>query len=83
MTLKLTTGLILFFALTTTFHRVARCQPSPEKINFVRQGVQRMLFDDNQSIHLAGLNPGNVIGPASMHPVKQYATQHSALTYRD
>lgn len=83
MTLKLTTGLILFFALTTTFHRVARCQPSPDKINFVRQGVQRMLFDDNQSIRLASLDPGNVIGPASMHPVKQYSAQTSEVKYRD
>ncbi|MFV0591407.1 MAG: hypothetical protein ACK5M7_08485 [Draconibacterium sp.] len=83
MNLKLTTGFILFFTLTTAFHRVARCQPSPDKINFVRQGVQRLIFDDKQSISLANLDPGKVIGPASMHPVKQYLDQASEIIFRN
>jgi len=41
---------------------------APEKINFVRQGVRRLLFDENQSIPLAELHPQNIIGLSAMHP---------------
>ncbi|PHN02688.1 hypothetical protein CRP01_31210 [Flavilitoribacter nigricans DSM 23189 = NBRC 102662] len=46
----------------------------PADIKFVRQGVKRLIFDPEQAIPLASLDPGNIIGIASMHPVHQYTS---------
>ena len=53
--------------------RVQAQSVSPNEINFVRQGVQRMIFDENQSIGIAELNPENIIGLSAMHPPVHYA----------
>jgi hypothetical protein len=38
-----------------------------------------MIFDETQSIHLAGLEPKSIIGLSSMHPVKHYNQEHSEI----
>ncbi len=59
--------------LIAFLHNAGQCQSaSPDEINFVRQGVQRLIFDEEQSIPLAGLNPGKTIGLAVMHPAAHY-----------
>ena len=57
--------------------------PSPSDIRFVRQGVKRMVFDPNQAIPLASLDPEKVIGMASMHPVTHYLDHKAEVTIRE
>lgn len=70
---------LLFTLLITTLSHVAQSQSSPDKIKFVRQGVQRMIFDEKQSIHLAGIEPANIIGFSAMHPISHYTDDHSKI----
>ena len=56
--------LLLYIFLLITEYQVALSQTTPDKINFVRLGVQRMIFDEDQSIPLAKLEPENIIGQA-------------------
>ena len=52
----------------------------PDQIKFVRQGVKRMIFDDDQSLHLAGLDPGKIIGLSAMHPISFYSDIPSKIS---
>ncbi|MPR34677.1 hypothetical protein [Salmonirosea aquatica] len=47
-------------------------QPAPDAIHFVRQGVRRLIFDQDQAIPLAALKPGEIVGIASMYPTSHY-----------
>lgn len=48
---------------------IAQSPLSPDQIKFVRQGVRRFIFDEQQSIPLAALNPREIIGLSAMYPV--------------
>ena len=76
--MKILCTIVVTIVLTTNLNYVS-CQISPDKINFVRQGVQRMIFEENQSIPLASLEPTRIIGISSMHPVKHYNKEHSEV----
>ncbi|WP_020529286.1 hypothetical protein [Flexithrix dorotheae] len=78
--MKYTCLLILLFV---TLNQVAYTQPSPENINFVRQGVQRLIFNEAQSIPLAALEPENVIGLSVMHPVQQMLEESAEITIQE
>jgi hypothetical protein len=54
-------------------------QSSPADVNFVRQGVRRLIFDEDQSIPLAKLEPGKTIGLSSMHPIRHYLDEQSDI----
>ena len=71
--------ILLFTFLITALSHVAQSQASPDKIKFVRQGVQRLIFDEKQSIHLAGIEPGKIIGLSAMHPISHYTDDHSKV----
>jgi hypothetical protein len=71
--------IFLFALLITSLSQVAQSQTSPDKIKFVRQGVQRMIFDEKQSIHLAGIEPQNIIGLSAMHPISHYTGEHAKV----
>jgi hypothetical protein len=71
--------IFLFTLLITTLSLVAQSQTSPDKIKFVRQGVQRMIFDEKQSIHLAGIEPKKIIGLSAMHPISHYTDELSKV----
>ena len=58
-------------------------QTSPDQINFVRQGVQRLIFDVDQSIPLARLEPENVIDHSVMYPVNHYSTTTANVSVRE
>lgn len=81
--MKNTKYILLFMLLISTLNLVAQSQPSPDKIKFVRQGVKRMIFDEEQSIHLAGIEPKNIIGLPSMHPVSHYTTDTSNVFVKE
>ncbi|MGO1520134.1 MAG: hypothetical protein ACTHZ7_09515 [Sphingobacterium sp.] len=55
----------LFIVLNVTYGQITVPQ-----IEFVRQGVKRVVFDDNQHLPLASLDPNSIIGMAAMHPVE-------------
>ncbi len=63
--------------LITSLLPIARSQTLPTEINFVRQSVHRMLFDTDQNIQLAALEPGKIVGLTAMHPISTYSTQAS------
>ncbi|QIA08033.1 hypothetical protein [Draconibacterium halophilum] len=69
--------------LATAVNHAALSQPSPDKINFIRQGVQRMIFDEDQSIPLAKLEPANIVGLSAMHPVSNYSTEHADVSIHE
>ncbi|WP_186756957.1 hypothetical protein [Echinicola salinicaeni] len=69
----------LFTIIISTLSKEVSSQTSPEKINFVRQGVQRLIFDEKQAIPLASLNPKEVIGFSSMYPIKSYTEASAAI----
>ena len=48
---------------------MARADVTPEHLEFRRQATQRMIFDRNQEIPLAGFNPSKVVGLDLMHPL--------------
>lgn len=81
--MKIINYLVLILVLLTTYTPIALGQTSPEQINFVRQGVQRMIFDENQSIPLASLDPNKVIGLSSMYPATHYADEQADIIIRD
>ncbi len=63
---------ILLLMIVMIGDLVAQSDVSPDNIRFVRQGVRRFIFDDNQKIPLASLKPGEVIGLSAMYPVTHY-----------
>jgi hypothetical protein len=46
-----------------------QAEVTPDQLEFRRQATQRMIFDENQEIPLAGLNPSKVVGFDLMHPI--------------
>lgn len=67
---------IVFIFINPIYH-VAQTQTLPNEIKFTRQGVQRMIFDEKQSIPLAKLEAENIIGLEAMHPITHYLDEHS------
>ncbi|MCA0232092.1 MAG: hypothetical protein LCH91_16595 [Bacteroidetes bacterium] len=61
-----------FFVLVlVSFGKLTAQSPvAPEKINFVRQGVRRFIFDETQQLPLAALYPREIIGLSAMYPVR-------------
>jgi len=72
-----------FLSVLTVLFSLSLCAQNPiipSEINFVRQGVKRLIFDDKQSIPLAGINPAEIIGMASMHPRHDYSAKAMAIS---
>jgi len=56
-----------------------QAQVAPDELSFIRKGVRRLIFDPDQSIRLAGLDPGKIIGLPVMHPINHYSEVQAAL----
>ena len=56
--------ILVVAALTGT----VRADVTPEQLEFRREATQRMIFDENQEIPLAGFNPSKIVGLDLMHP---------------
>lgn len=63
----------LLFSMLTIQRLVAQTNLSPDQIKFVRQGVQRFIFDEDQEILLARLQPSEIIGMSAMYPTTFYS----------
>lgn len=75
--MKITLILLLSFFYFSTIYQDAQCQVSPDQISFVRKGVKRLIFESDQSIPLARLNPSKIIGLSVMHPITHHNTTSS------
>ena len=71
--------LIFVIPVFTFICSLATAQSRPDEIFFVRQGVQRMIFDPHQSIPLSKLEPANIVGITAMHPVKHHLAHFAVL----
>ncbi len=69
----------LFLALIGFSDLSAQSEVAPDNIKFVRQGVRRLVFDADQSIPLAVLNPNEVIEMSVMYPVQNYLDDHAEV----
>ena len=56
---------------------------SPDEINFVRQGVKRLIFDPTQGIPLASLEPSALIGLSSAHPYQVYSSDEPVVAIEE
>ena len=65
--------------MATTVDFVFHGKPSPDEIKFVRQGVRRLIFDEDQSIPLASLEPGKIIGLPVMYPISHYSDEQAEV----
>jgi hypothetical protein len=81
--MQIITFILLCFASVISVPAVVHSQTPPDEIKFVRQGVRRMIFDEDQSIPLASLNPANIIDLSVMHPVDHYSEAHSQISIDD
>jgi len=75
--------LFIFITLITTMDCLVQGQTSPDDIKFVRQGVRRLIFDEDQSIPLAKLEPGQAIGLSTMYPIRHYLDEQSDIFISD
>ncbi len=73
--------LILIFIINPTIINAQDLKP--DEIKFVRQGVQRMIFDEDQSIPLAKLQPEKIIGLEAMHPITHYNEAHANVKIKE
>jgi hypothetical protein len=65
---KIFHGLMLaLFAVLAPWGRL-QAEVTPDQLEFRRQATQRMIFDEDQEIPLAGLNPSKIVGFDLMHP---------------
>ena len=76
-------GGVLFFVLLLVGGASAQTNLSPDQIKFVRQGVRRFIFDDNQKILLAGLYPAEIIGMSAMYPTTFYSGFHPDIQVKN
>jgi hypothetical protein len=81
--MKIAKYLFLFIILLIAGDYIIQGQPSPDDIKFVRQGVRRLIFDEDQSIPLAMLDPGKIIGLPVMHPIRHYSDEHAEIFISD
>jgi hypothetical protein len=52
----------------TALAGMTRAEVAPDSLEFRRQATERMVFDRNQEIPLAGLHPAKIVGLDLMHP---------------
>ena len=76
----------VYLAASLMLTGMIRAEVAPEHLEFRRQAAQRMIFDRNQEIPLAGFNPSKVVGLDLMHPLVgkpsgdlQYGIQNGKL----
>ena len=72
--------LLLLLIFFTPFDLATQAQTAPDAIQFVRQGVRRLVFDREQSIPLAALKPNEIIGMSVMYPVEHEQESQAAVT---
>ncbi|QHT71676.1 hypothetical protein GXP67_35915 [Rhodocytophaga rosea] len=78
-TYRIVLGILFLFAFSlSTLNAQQAIHPS--NIKFIRQGVQRLIFDSQQAILLAKLDPSSIVGLSSMHPQTIYSADTAKLS---
>jgi len=72
--------LLLLFVLALPFDLATQAQTAPDAIQFVRQGVRRLVFDQEQSIPLAALKPTKIIRISAMYPIEHKLDRQASVT---
>ncbi|MEM9671961.1 MAG: hypothetical protein AAF992_05160 [Bacteroidota bacterium] len=80
VSMKIASYTFLSLLLIVTVNNVGNSQVLPSEIQFVRQGVQRMIFDEEQSILLAKLEPKAVVGLSTMYPIRHYLSEKAEVS---
>jgi hypothetical protein len=70
---------LLFSFLFTVLYFSTQAQTSPQDIQFVRQGVRRLIFDATQSIPLTALKPAEIVGMSAMYPVEHALEKQATI----
>jgi len=78
--MKIASYAFLYLFLFTAINEAATSQVVPDEIRFVRQGVQRMIFDEEQSILLAKLEPKTVVGLSTMYPISHHSNEKAKIS---
>ncbi len=78
--MKIWIALLLF---CYTFHSNLHGQKLPTDIALTRQAAERYIFDSNQTLSISKLNPSNIIGMASMHPITHHQAHQATVTSRN
>ncbi len=73
----------VFYILLVLAAIPVQSQPSPDEINFVRQGVRRFIFDDTHTLPLATLSPDEIIGMSAMYPITHHREIHAQINVHD
>ncbi|GHB55372.1 hypothetical protein [Persicitalea jodogahamensis] len=73
-------GTLLIIIFLASYDLNAQSQTPPDAIQFVRQGVRRLVFDQDQAIPLAVLNPAEVVGMSAMYPVDHELNSQASVT---
>lgn len=72
--------ILLLFVLLLPEYATSQIAPiTPQDITFVRQSVQRFVFDESLQIPLASLSPKGVIGLSAMHPQYHFLDQQASV----
>ncbi len=66
-------------ALIISYINLLHAQTAPDKIHFIRQGVQRLIFDENQRILISKLDPNKTVGLSVMHPTVGYTEEQPQI----
>ena len=66
----------------TLFGTPALAQTSPDQIKFTRQASKRLIFDNEQTIPLAGIWPEKIIGLSVMHPSTNHLRDSSKVSIK-
>lgn len=80
--LKRTSAFLMFFLFVNPI-TISAQDLVPDELKFVRKGVRRMIFDEDQSIPLAKLQPGKIIGLEAMHPITHYTEVHAKIKIKE
>ncbi len=73
----------IYSILITLVTGTTQGQTVPDEIEFIRQGVRRMIFDEDQSIPLAGIDPKGIVGLSTMHPTSHYTANNSKVFIKE
>ncbi|MCB0634621.1 MAG: hypothetical protein R2824_27430 [Saprospiraceae bacterium] len=81
---QLRSGLFLLpLIIIVNGQAIAQVQITPDQIKFTRQAVRRFVFDEQQLIPLATLEPKAVIGMSAMYPATHYLDEQAAIEIVD
>jgi len=78
--MRLSKIVFIFIIWMTVYGVPLQAQITPDKIKFTRQASKRLVFDENQTIPLAGILPDKIIGFPVMHPIAHHLKDSAVVS---